>query len=41
MKYDETSGLLTWKFDLKAAETHKIKNVYSVKYPKDKTVILE
>jgi uncharacterized protein (TIGR02231 family) len=40
-KYDEVSGSITWKFDLKAAETRKMKNVYSVKYPKDKTVILE
>ena len=40
-KYDDASGRITWKFDLKAAETRKMKNVYSVKYPKDKTIILE
>ena len=40
-KINETSGRITWKFDVKAAETRKMKNVYSVKYPKDKTIILE
>ena len=40
-KYDEPSGRLTWKYDVKAAETKKMKLVYSVKYPKDKSVILE
>jgi len=40
-KVDEASSRLTWKFDLKPAETKKMKLVYSVKYPKDKIVILE
>lgn len=40
-KYDDPTGRLTWKYDIKAAETKKMKLVYSVKYPKDKTVILE
>ncbi|OFX39071.1 MAG: hypothetical protein A2X08_03745 [Bacteroidetes bacterium GWA2_32_17] len=40
-KYDEPSGRLTWKNEIKPAETKKMKLVYSVKYPKDKTIILE
>ncbi len=40
-KFDEPSGRLTWKNEVKAAETKKMKLVYSVKYPKDKTIILE
>jgi uncharacterized protein (TIGR02231 family) len=40
-KYDDPTGRLTWKYEVKAAETKKMKLVYSVKYPKDKTVILE
>ena len=40
-KYDEPSGMLTWKNEIKPAETKKMKLVYSVKYPKDKTIILE
>lgn len=38
---DEATGKVTWKFDLKSAETKKIKISYSVKYPKDKQVILQ
>ncbi len=40
-KVTEESSLLTWKLDLKPAETKKMKLVYSVKYPKDKTILLE
>ncbi len=40
-KVKEESALLTWKLDLKPSETKKMKLVYAVKYPKDKTVILE
>ena len=40
-RFDEPSGRLTWKYDIKASETKKMKLVYSVKYPKDKTIILE
>ena len=40
-KLNEATSLLTWKLDLKPAETKKMKFVYAVKYPKDKTVILE
>jgi uncharacterized protein (TIGR02231 family) len=37
---EETTGKLTWKFELKPAETIKIKLSYSVKYPKDKQINL-
>lgn len=40
-KVKEESALLSWKLDLKPAETKKFKLVYAVKYPKDKTVVLE
>jgi uncharacterized protein (TIGR02231 family) len=40
-KYDETTGFLSWKLNLKSAETQKIKFSYSVKYPKDKNLRLE
>jgi uncharacterized protein (TIGR02231 family) len=40
-KVNESSSLLSWKLDLKPAETKKFKLVYAVKYPKDKTVVLE
>jgi uncharacterized protein (TIGR02231 family) len=40
-KYDETTGFLSWKLNLKSAETQKIKFSYSVKYPKDKNVHIE
>jgi uncharacterized protein (TIGR02231 family) len=40
-KYDETTGFLSWKLNLKSAETQKIKFSYSVKYPKDKNVHVE
>jgi uncharacterized protein (TIGR02231 family) len=40
-KYDETTGFLSWKLNLKSAEMQKIKFSYSVKFPKDKNVIIE
>jgi hypothetical protein len=39
--YNTNNGFVTWKFDLKPAETKNFKLVYSVKYPKDKELILE
>ena len=39
-KVVESSGKLTWKFDLKPSETKKITLSYSVKYPKDKQINL-
>lgn len=35
------TGIVTWKFDLKPSETKNFKMIYSVKYPKDKDIILE
>ncbi len=40
-KYDETTGFLSWKLNMKSAETQTIKFSYSVKYPKDKNVNVE
>jgi uncharacterized protein (TIGR02231 family) len=37
---DETSGKITWKFELKPSETKKFRLSYSVKYPKDKQINL-
>lgn len=37
-EYDQETGRLTWKIDLKPGETRKIKFEYSVKYPKDKII---
>lgn len=39
--FTETTGLLTWKVNLKPAESKKLKFIYSVKYPKDKNLIIE
>jgi uncharacterized protein (TIGR02231 family) len=39
--YDEKTGILTWKIKLAAGETKEIGFVYSVKYPKNKVVVLE
>jgi len=39
--YDETNGILKWKFTLNSAETKKVNFSYSVKYPKDKNVYIE
>ncbi|MEI6123035.1 MAG: DUF4139 domain-containing protein [Bacteroidota bacterium] len=38
--YDKDYGKLSWKFQLKAAETKTLKLSYSVKYPKDKQINL-
>lgn len=38
--FDEVTGKVTWKLDLKPSESKKIKLSYSVKYPKDKQVNL-
>lgn len=40
-KFDENTGKLSWKFELKPAENKKIKMQYAVKYPKNQTIILE
>lgn len=39
--YDETTGFLKWKLELKSAETKKLNFKYTVKYPKDKNVYIE
>lgn len=38
---DKTRGLLTWKLTVGAKETKKLTFSYTVKYPKDKVVVLE
>ncbi|MDR2868337.1 MAG: DUF4139 domain-containing protein [Bacteroidales bacterium] len=38
---DANTGKLTWKLPLKPTETRSMNVKYSVKYPKDKTVVLE
>ncbi len=38
--YDKESGKLSWKFQMKPAETKTLKLSWSVKYPKDKQVNL-
>lgn len=40
-KYDASNGKITWKFELKPAETKKMKMQYAVKYPKNQSIILE
>lgn len=40
-KYNQVTGKLSWLLDLKPAESKKMKLVYSVKYPKDQTVLLK
>lgn len=40
-KYDETNGILTWKYSINSAETKQINFSYTVKYPKDKNVYIE
>jgi uncharacterized protein (TIGR02231 family) len=40
-RHDVQTGELKWDLDLKPQETKQIVLTYSVKYPKDKTVILE
>lgn len=38
---EETTGKVYWKLQLKPGESKELKFVYAVKYPKDKTIILE
>jgi uncharacterized protein (TIGR02231 family) len=38
---DQQNGQVKWDLDLKAQETKQLILTYSVKYPKDKTIILE
>lgn len=40
-KINTDTGILTWKFELKPAETKKFRMQYSVKYPKNQDIILE
>lgn len=37
---DELSGRLLWRYSLKAAESQKMKVAFSVKYPKNKNVVI-
>jgi len=39
--YNRQTGEIKWDLEIKAQETRKIILTYSVKYPKDKTIILE
>lgn len=38
---NDVNGLVYWKFQLKPGESKELKFAYTVKYPKDKTIILE
>ena len=40
-KYNHESGSVKWDIELQSQETKEIVLTYSVKYPKDKTIILE
>ncbi|MGD0341747.1 MAG: mucoidy inhibitor MuiA family protein [Bacteroidales bacterium] len=40
-KLDSQTGLVKWELEIKPQETKQIILTYSVKYPKDKTIILE
>jgi uncharacterized protein (TIGR02231 family) len=40
-KIDRQNGEIKWEFEIKPQETKQVILTYSVKYPKDKTVILE
>jgi uncharacterized protein (TIGR02231 family) len=40
-KLDQQTGEIKWDLDIKPQETKQIVFAYSVKYPKDKTIILE
>lgn len=40
-KADEESGLLTWTITLQPAQEKKVRMSYVVKYPKDRSVVLE
>ena len=37
-KHVKETGLLTWKYTINPAETKKFKLIYTIKYPKDKTI---
>ena len=37
-KYNKVSGKLIWELDLQGGETKKLKLIYSIKYPKGKTI---
>lgn len=39
-KFNETTGKLSWEFDLKSRESKKLEMKYSVKYPKNKRIEL-
>ena len=39
-KLNETSGKLSWEFNLKSRESKKLEMKYSVKYPKNKRIEL-
>ena len=36
--YDEESGKLTWRVNLAPSETKKFRLIFSVKYPKNKSI---
>ena len=40
-RYDTTTGLVKWDLDLKPQEKKELVLTYTVKYPKNQTVILE
>ena len=40
-RHNTETGVITWDLDIKPAETKTLILSYSVKYPKDKTIILE
>ena len=40
-QFNEQTGILTWRLKLDPAKSVKLNFRYSVKYPKDKMVILE
>ncbi|MFL5729528.1 MAG: DUF4139 domain-containing protein [Cytophagaceae bacterium] len=39
--YQENTGKLTWKLEIPGAQTSKIKMGYSIKYPRDKMVLIK
>ncbi|HEU5054791.1 MAG TPA: mucoidy inhibitor MuiA family protein [Hanamia sp.] len=40
-QFDKDTGIASWNFSLKASEEKKLQISYTVKYPKDKVVVLE
>ncbi len=38
---NKETGILTWRFELKPSESNTLRTSYTVKYPRNKTVILE